>query len=155
MKRAQPQDLDRRRVEQLLSQTKSDRSIAGRIDTLSRRFLGQAYKSNPLIGSADKAEVFTAALEGFDCVTYIETVLALARACNVEDFIESLRKIRYEHGLIQWARRNHYMTLWIRNNVRAAILRPVSIPAVPTIARERILNVVSGLAPHRTREMRI
>ena len=151
MKHPQPRGLSRRRVEHLLSETKHDRSTGSRIDVLSRHFLGHSYKPNPLIGSADTAEVFTASLDGFDCVTYIETVLALARASNVDDFIEWLRKIRYEQGRIQWERRNHYMTVWIRNNVRQGIIRPVSKPAVPTVSRERVLNVVPGLAAQRTR----
>ena len=151
MKHAQPRGLSRRRVEQLLSGTRYDRSAGSRIDVLSRHFLGHSYKPNPLIGSADTPEVFTASLDGFDCVTYIETIVALARASNVDDFIEWLRKIRYERGRVQWKRRNHYMTLWIRNNVREGIVRPVSMPAVPIVSRERVLNVVPGLDPQRTR----
>jgi cell wall-associated NlpC family hydrolase len=151
VKFAQPLGLNRRRVEQLLSKTKGDRSAANRIDFFSRQFLGQSYEPNPLTGTADTAEVFSASFEGFDCVTYIETVLALALASNVDDFTEWLRKIRYERGRIQWDQRNHYMTLWIRNNVREGIIKPVSMPAVPTLTRERILNVVPGLAPQRTR----
>lgn len=150
MKTAQPRGLSRRRVEQLLSETKYGCSAGSRIEVLSRRFLGYPYLPNPLIGSAGTAEVFTASLDGFDCVTYIETIVALARALNVEDFIEWLRKIRYEQGRIQWERRNHYMTLWIRNNIREGIVRPVSMPAVPMLCRERILNVVPGLAAQRT-----
>ena len=151
MKHAQPPGLNRRRVEQLLSKTKGDRSAAGRIEFLSRQFLGQSYEPNPLIGSASTAEVFSASFEGFDCVTYIETVLALALASKFDDFTEWLRKIRYERGRVEWERRNHYMTLWIRNNVRERIMRPVSISGVPTLTRERVLNVVPGLAPQRTR----
>jgi len=151
MKHSQPRGLYRRRVEQLLSKTKYDRSAGSRIEVLSRHFLGHSYQPNPLIGSADTIEVFTAALDGFDCVTYIETILALARACTVEDFIEWLRKIRYEQGRIQWKQRNHYMTLWIRNNVRQGIIRRVSTLAVPILSRERVLNVVPGLAARRTR----
>jgi hypothetical protein len=138
-------------VEQLLSKTKYDRSPNSRIDTLSLPFLGHPYKPNPLIGSADTPEVFTASMNGFDCVTYLETVVALARASNVDDFIEWLRKIRYERGRIEWKRRNHYMTLWIRNNVREGIVRPVSMLAIPTLTRERVLSVVPGLDPQRTR----
>ena len=151
MKHAQPRGLRRRRVEQLLSKTKHLCSVDSRIDILSRHFLGQIYQPNPLIGSADTPEVFTAALDGFDCVTYIETIVALARASNADDFTEWLRKIRYEQGLIQWERRNHYMSLWIRNNVRAGIVKPVSVPTVPTLSRERVLNVIPGLAAQRTR----
>ena len=151
MKYPQPRGLSRRRVEQLLSKIKSDRSAGSRIDVLSRQFLGRPYKTNPLIGSADTAEVFMVSLDGFDCVTYIETVVALARASNVDSFTEWLRKIRYERGRIQWERRNHYSTLWIRNNIREGIIRPVSMPAVPTMRMERVLNVVPGLAPQRIR----
>jgi hypothetical protein len=151
MKYAQPRDLTRSRVEQLLSETKYDRYAGRRIDGLSRHFLGCAYKPNPLIGSADTAEVFTASLDGFDCVTYIETIVALACACNVDDFVEWLRKIRYEKGRIRWEWRNHYMTQWIRNNVREGIIKPVSMPAVPILSRERALNIVPGLAVQRTR----
>lgn len=128
-----------------------DRSSAGRIDVISRHFLGRPYKPNPLIGTADTPEVFAASLDGFDCVTYIETVVALYRSSNVDDFTNWLRKIRYDRGLIQWARRNHYMTSWIRNNVREGIISPLSMPAVPMVSRERILNVVPGLSPRRTR----
>jgi hypothetical protein len=138
-------------VDQLLSKTKPHSSAASRIDALSRHFLGRPYQPNPLIGSAHTAEVFTASLDSFDCVTYLETVLALSCARNVDDFAERLRKIRYERGSVQWQRRNHYMTLWIRNNARAGLLRPVSIPAVPTVTIDRVLNVVPGLAPQRTR----
>ncbi len=79
--------VSRRRVKQLLSETKHDHCAGSRIDVLSRHFLGCPYQPNPLIGSADTAEVFTASLDGFDCVTYIETMVALARASNVDDFI--------------------------------------------------------------------
>ena len=41
-------------------------------------------------------------------------------------------------------------TLWIRNNVREGIIKPVSIPAVPIISRECVLNIVPGLAAQRT-----
>jgi cell wall-associated NlpC family hydrolase len=138
-------------VAQLLSEAKHEHYAGGRIDVLSRHFVGHSYEPNPLIGSADTAELFTASLDGFDCVTYIETVVALARASDVDDFIEWLQQIRYERGVIQWERRNHYMTGWIRNNVRVGIIRPVSMPGVRLVSRKRVLNVVPGLAPQRTR----
>ena len=150
MTHPRPRGLSRRRVEQLLSKTKHDCCAGSRIEVLSRHFLGYPYKPNPLIGSAGTAEVFTASLDGFDCVTYIETVVALARASSVDNFTEWLRKIRYEQGRIQWQRRNHYMTLWIRNNLRNGTLRPV-LPDVPILSRERVLNVVPGLSPRRAR----
>ena len=151
MKRAHPRGLDRRRVRQLLSKGKDDPSISRRIDIFSRLFLGDSYRSNPLTGSAERAEVFTAALDAFDCVTFIETVLALARASEVCEFSEALRTIRYRRGCIEWEWRNHYMTDWIRNNVREGIISPIAMPAVPIVGRERLLNALPGLAARRIR----
>lgn len=150
MKLAQPRGLKRHRVEQLIRAAKDERSAAGRMDVLSRQFLGYPYQSDPLIGSAETAEVFTASLEGFDCVTYLETIVSLACASNADDFTDLLRRIRYDKGRIEWNRRNHYMTDWIRNNLREGILRRVSMPAVPTVSKVRVLNVVRGLPAHRT-----
>jgi hypothetical protein len=147
----QPLGLNRRRVDQLLYETKVETSTGSRIDLLSRHFLGRPYQSNPLIGSAAEAEVFVASLDGFDCVTYIETVLALARSSNADEFIEWLRKIRYEESRVQWERRNHYMTGWIRNNVREGIVRPLTTSAVPIVSRERVLDLLPGLPARRTR----
>jgi len=150
MNHAQPRSLSRQRVAELLSQAKYDCSTGSRIDVLSRHFLGYPYQPDPLIGSADTPEVFIASLDGFDCVTYIETMVALALAAHVDDFIEWLRKIRYERGRIQWNSRNHYMTGWIRNNLLLGVIEPVSVPAVPIHIRKRLLNVVPGLVPQRT-----
>jgi Protein of unknown function (DUF1460) len=151
MHRLLPRGLSRPRIERALSKARGELRVSHRIETLSRLFLGHSYKPNPLIGSGDSTEVFSTSLSGFDCVTYIETMVALARASNVEDFIEELRQIRYERGSIRWEERNHYMTLWIHRNIQKGIVSPVSAPAVPTISRERILDVVPGLAARRLR----
>src|SRR2546427_12280935 len=110
MKHAQPRGLSRRRVEKLLLNAKSDGSAGSRIEFLSRHFLGRPYKMNPLIGSACTPEVFTASLDDFDFVTYIETVLELSRAASADSFFHSLRRIRDEDGRIDWYRRWHYMS---------------------------------------------
>ena len=151
MKHAQPLGLSRRRVEQLLSKSKSYRSAGDRIEVLSRFFLGRPYTINPLIGSAEKPEVFVTSLDGFDCVTYVETILALSRASTVDDFVERLRKIRYERGQIQWERRNHYMTGWIRNNARSGSVRRLSPRDTAMVVKERVLNIVPGFPPVKTR----
>ncbi len=148
MKHAQPQGLDRRRVEHLLSKARSNGSAGGRIDTFSRQFIGHPYVNNPLIGSAGTSEVFTVSLNGFDCVTYVETILAMSLAANPDEFVEWLRRIRYEGGCVEWRRRNHYMTQWIRNNVRIRALRHIRT-SVPRVSKKRLLNVVPGLPPRR------
>jgi hypothetical protein len=150
MKHAQPRGLSRRRVEKLLSKAKSNGSAGSRIEFLSRHFLGHPYKANPLIGSPSAPEVFTTSLDDFDCVTYVETVLALSRASGVDSFIQRLRKLRYDNGRIEWNRRNHYMTSWIRNNARSGAVRPIR-SKLPPVVKERTLDVVPGLPPIRAR----
>src|SRR5262245_55275399 len=133
MKHAQPLGLSRRRVGELLSKTKRSHSAASRIDVLSREFLGHPYTINPLFGSAEEPEIFVASLDGFDCVTYVETILALSRASRADDFPEWLRKIRYVGGRVDWKRRNHYMTNWIHNNARVRTVRPLTMRGIATV----------------------
>ena len=150
MKHAQPRDLSRRRVEQLLSKIGSNGSAGSRIEFLSRQFVGRPYTANALSGSAAAGEVFTASLDRFDCVTYDETVLALSRSSTIDEFIDTLRKIRYDGGRNEWKRRNHYMTGWIRKNTRLGAVRCFSTTICPVV-KERILDLVAGLPPIRTR----
>ena len=145
MEHAQTPRLDRRRVERLLSEAKSQRSAGNRIEVFSRHFLGQPYQINPLIGSAETPEVFTVSLDAFDCVTYIETILALSLTSSAAEFAGWLRKIRYEDGVIAWERRNHYLTGWIRTNVRTGALQRLSLSGLPVSVKKRTLDVVPGL----------
>src|SRR6476661_1834419 len=143
MKRAQPRSSSRRRIQKLLSTARSGRTAGVRIEAVSREFLGLPYSST-LIGSAEQPEVFVASLDSFDCVTYIETVLALAVASTPTQFSELLRQLRYDRGRVEWKKRNHYMTQWIRNNRRNGTIRRISTP-VPGRVKARLLNVVPGL----------
>jgi hypothetical protein len=83
-------------------------------------------------------------------VTYVETVLALARASDPAGFADELRGIRYDGGRVEWARRNHYMTDWVRRNARAGIVRPVAAAALAT-RKEKTLNAVPGLPVSKAR----
>ena len=128
--------------------------VALRVESISRQFLGRPYVTNPLIGSADTPEVFIAGFDGirsgFDCVTYVETVVARAYAKNSKDYASFLRRIRYESGRVDWKRRNHYMTNWIRNNARAGLVKPVDFGRAAT-TRQRVLNGIPGLPPQMQR----
>jgi len=147
MTRPQPQDFDTRRVERLLEAANGATRAGSRVDVISAKLLGKPYQSNPLIGSADTPEVFTVSTDGFDCVTYIETVFALSRSRDAVRFVDVLRRVRYAAGKVEWGFRNHYMTEWIRNNVRAGWIRRT--PALPAdVEKDRLLTIVPGL-PHR------
>ena len=151
MEHARPRHLSRRRVEQLLSKVKSLGSAGSRIEVLTRHFLGQPYQFPSLIGSATTPEAFTVSLDAFDCVTYVEVVLALSFSSTVDEFTAWLRRIRYAGGQISWSRRNHYMSGWIRSNTRTGAVRPLRSREIKTIVKQRTLDSVPGLPPVRAR----
>jgi cell wall-associated NlpC family hydrolase len=116
------------------------------MESISRQFLGRPYKTNPLIGSAESPEIFTDEISGFDCVTFIETVLARAFSRNKKESVSILRQIRYQGGSVDWKRRNHYMTDWIRNNARNGMVRHVDF-GTTAITKKRRLDLIPGLRP--------
>ena len=94
-----------------------------RLERISADFIGRPYITNPLGGGAGLPEHLNVNLDGFDCVTYMESVLALALSRTVEDFADLLRRIRYRNGEVSWASRNHYTSDWWRRNEAAGFLR--------------------------------
>jgi hypothetical protein len=145
-----PRDLDRGRLKELWAGVDRRRPVGERIEALTRRLLGRPYVEHPLLGGPREPEVFTASLERFDCVTFVESVLSLARARSPQDFASNLRHIRYAGGRVEWRRRNHYTTGWIRSNEKAGFVQAVRLPA-RAITRTRTLNVVPGYPVRRIR----
>jgi hypothetical protein len=145
-----PQGLDRQMLRRLLRAIDTHATLDRRIETAAFLLLGVPYRDHPLIGSAETSEAFTVLLAGFDCVTYVETVLALALARDPRHFVEAVRRIRYDGGRVEWRRRNHYMTGWVRANSRAGLVRLVRLPA-PGVVRVRRLSVLPGLTPRTIR----
>ena len=132
------------KAERLLDLASKEPTLAGRIDAVSARLLGARYETNPLGGGPEAAEELTISLEGFDCVTYVETVLALAQTGGVEEFVDAVRRLRYERGIIDWFHRNHYMIDWAENNERRGVIKDIT--AGPEAVRKtRVLTVVKGL----------
>lgn len=128
----------------LLRELASHASLADRIDLISARLIGAPYIENPLGGGPDSSESLRISLEGFDCVTYVETVLALATSDSVEEVVEAVRGMRYEKGIIDWFHRNHYMIDWAEKNERRGLVK--NITAGPEAVRKsRNLTIVKGL----------
>lgn len=150
MKTTRPRGLDLRRARSLLAAARPHRSVPARVEALSAALLGAPYVAHALVGSATEAEAIVAPLDGFDCVTYVESVLALARSADPAGFVEELRALRYEGGAVEWKRRNHYMTDWVRRNARAGTVRTVA-PGTLGKRVEKTLSTVPGLSPRRAR----
>jgi len=127
-------------------------AVAGaddRIEKVSARFLGVPYMANPL-GEGDMAGAPKASkgpryrLDAFDCVSYVETVVALAMTDSEEGFRAEMDKIRYKNGVVSFETRNHFTSVdWIPNNVRCFFdaTERVSIHALLGPARIRTTNI--------------
>ena len=108
-----------------LAQISGSSSLPARLERLSELFLGRPYLSFPLVGGPDVPEQMVSRIDAFDCVTFAESVLALGWSRKPADFERNLAAVRYLGGRIRWRDRNHYMTEWIRRNVRAGRIERV------------------------------
>jgi hypothetical protein len=93
--------------------------LGRRIAAFSRRYLGTAYRRDPL-GEGPSASVDRDPLicrTGVDCQTFVEQVVAEALARRPEDILPLLTRIRYRDGEIGFGTRNHYMVSdWLPHN---------------------------------------
>ena len=93
-------------------------------------FLGKPYVVGTLETKGGEHLVIN--LREFDCVTFVENVIALARCVksrqkSFEGFRRLLRKIRYRNGRLQgYASRLHYFSDWIHDNQKKGIVRNVT-----------------------------
>ena len=125
-------------VERLIQEASGLPSVSERIDFISRKLLGIRYQANTLIGGPKHPEKFVVRDDAFDCVTFCEVVLAAALARDMPEFETSLRRIRYDHGNVQYDRRNHYFADWCKRNIENGICRPVKIE--PSIVIDKTLT---------------
>jgi hypothetical protein len=116
-----------------------------RMEKVSEYFLGRPYITG-LLDSETGEERFCKRFDGFDCVTYVETVLAAALSRGPDQFAEILRKIRYRNGNVTWLDRNHYMTLWVKRNQRQGFVHLLRFNT-GTVHKDRVLSVLQGYPP--------
>ena len=98
---------------------------------ISKYFLGTPYVAGTL--ETEKAEHLVVNLREYDCVTFVETVVALAwhlksRKKTFEAFRRSLQKIRYRQGRLQgYSSRLHYFSDWMHDNQKKGTVRNVTV----------------------------
>jgi hypothetical protein len=114
-------------VERLIQESRALPNISQRIDLISSKLVGIRYQANTLIGGPKQPETFVIRDDAFDCVTFCEVVLAAAIARDIGEFESALRRIRYDHGNVQYDQRNHYFADWCKRNIENGVCRPVAI----------------------------
>jgi hypothetical protein len=87
---------------------------------IARLFLHKPYETGSL--EQPGRERLMVNLSAFDCTTFVETVLALARCADrgkisSQAFLKQLKSIRYRQGKINgYASRLHYFSDWLQDN---------------------------------------
>ncbi|KTD40164.1 N-acetylmuramoyl-L-alanine amidase-like domain-containing protein [Legionella parisiensis] len=105
-------------------------SMPDRIDWISSQFLGLPYILGSLgEGATARYDQFPRyRVDGFDCETYVDTVLSLAVANSLASFQQCIDKIRYKNGAVSYLYRNHFTGLdWNQNNQRSGILKDITL----------------------------
>ena len=121
----------------------SDKAPSGDfILDIGRLFIGKPYRDGMLENPG--REKLTISLLAFDCMTFVENVLALSR-CAVSGrfssgvFKKYLQSIRYRGGKISgYSSRLHYFTDWMRDNVEKKLLIDLSGHLQATPHRKKI-----------------
>ena len=89
-------------------------------------FLDTPYKGQTLEGN--KEEQLAVNLQSLDCMTFVETCMALTRTIHsdnpdFETFKNELQTIRYRNGIIDgYTSRLHYTSDWITDNQKMGII---------------------------------
>jgi hypothetical protein len=97
-----------------------DRPLGEIIEAIADNFLGKPYTEGLLDKSGEEKLVIT--LKSFDCVLFVETVLAISRGITVKDydyqnFVDRLESQRYLDGKMNgYCSRLHYFSAWIDDN---------------------------------------
>lgn len=104
--------------------------IPDRIARASEFFLGKPYMLNPLgegpFAYFDRAPLYRS--DRFDCLTYVETVLALAESKNLDEFQSNILKIRYRSPKnISFVNRNHFVEQgWNQTNIKNRFIKEIT-----------------------------
>ena len=99
------------------------------IQAIADYFIGTPYKAGLLDQSKQESLVIT--LDRFDCVLFVETVLAMARGIAIKDysyltFINHIRDQRYRQGKMNgYCSRLHYFSEWITDNQKRGNVRDI------------------------------
>lgn len=120
----------REEAARIIERYRSENSTSIKLEAFSRMFVGLPYgKNGPLgegpLGKYDQDPLYR--FDTFDCTTYVETIMALAQAKDVDEFEYLLNNIRYEDGIIDYLKRNHFTDLqWIPNNIHIGQLLEIT-----------------------------
>ncbi|MFT4059701.1 MAG: DUF1460 domain-containing protein [Legionella sp.] len=105
-------------------------SMTQRIDWISKQFLGVPYILGSL-GEGPKArydQFPRYRLDGFDCDTYVNTVISLALASSLPSFQQCINEMRYNKGAISYINRLHFTGLdWNNEHQQTGLFKDITL----------------------------
>jgi len=114
-------------VEDLINESQEIVGVQSRTEYFSRKFLGTDYDPAGPLGEGLEGEIDQDPLyrfDRFDCTTFLETVISLARSRDSEDFNSIINLIRYDKGEVDFLKRHHFTDLqWIPENIHAGFFK--------------------------------
>lgn len=120
----EPDSVSRRIFEQTMAFARAEdlrgRPIGEVMTAIGERFLKAPYEAGML--DVPDEETLICRLDAFDCVTFVETTLAMARAIkngqyDYDTWARNVQDERYRNGQIQgYCSRLHYFSEWIIDN---------------------------------------
>jgi hypothetical protein len=140
------QKIFQRLSDRAIEQDWQAKPIGNIIQTIAAEFLGASYVEG-LLDRSQNETLFTS-LQEFDCVLFVETVLAMARGIASKDyspitFTTNLQQQRYENGEINgYCSRLHYFSYWIEDNQRRNIVTDIT-KDLGGISLDKTLNFMS------------
>ena len=119
----------------------ADLRVNQAIALLAESFIGSPYLAMSL--DADGAETLRLDLTQFDCMLFVEQLLALAWSESFDQFAALTQSLRYRDGEASYCNRWHYFHDWAASAVRQGMLEP-DVALEGEISRSLLLNFMSS-----------
>jgi hypothetical protein len=124
------EEIFEKKIEWAKSTNLAEKPLGEIIGTVGRSFLGTPYIAHSLELPGEERLIVN--LRAFDCLTFVESTLAISRCIRANrtsfgDFKSELQQMRYRNGIIDgYPSRLHYFSEWIRENDRNKIVKDVT-----------------------------
>lgn len=126
-------------------------SVAERLEHLTRPFIGTPYQVSPLGEGHGTDPDPRLRWDGVDCLTFVETAMAMARAESPSELLPLLDDVRYASLPPSFVNRNHFAEAqWIPNNLMKGYVADIA----HEVAGAELLQIETSFGPERWDQQR-
>ena len=121
--------LTKDQINQRIRRIRKHQSLRRRILRHSYGLVGAHYRDDPLGEGEDgrRDQDPRLQLAPVDCLTFVETVMALSLGRDLDDVGHWMDRIRYHDGKVAYEHRNHFMlSQWLPNQHRLGVLKDIT-----------------------------